>query len=278
MQTEKEILNTNTNTYTNIAIFGDTNVGKCSLAKALSIASGDISKPNNFTYNNKNYYILPIACASLDYIEKYELSSTMCDIALIINEYPENVDDINIFTSNVVCDLVRKNVQNLIFCFNKIDKLEKIEENFQLIVNSYEKLIFQDEFFKFYNMNKINTRHYISISATENINIKSITDEENHNHNLNPKSLLDIIDSIKMGNESDERGVCFLVYDFYKDEENKHFVISGKNIKGVIEINKEYFLLPNKIKLNVDKISNCESYIEKAEENQFLTVRYNSNS
>lgn len=272
METSKE--------YINIGIFGFFNSGKCSLSKSLTIACGSISTPNNFTYQNKNYFITPIPCSYSDYNEKYEFSSNICDIAIIVNDSGQEIHEYEAFKKNIILELTLKGVQNIIFCYNKIDKFNFTKEKFEENKTFWENFIYKEEkFLEIFPSNKLNTI-YIPISANENWNIEEKSEEFLHCYNwYKGDSLLESLDKIEIPKFN--HLVKFFIYDFYNDTDEGYFVISGKTLRGELNKNTQYVILPQILDVinvfKIDKLSNCEgTYVDNISSHQFCSIKINS--
>lgn len=244
--------------YFNIAIFGKLNSGKCTLAKALSIATNSISTPSYFTYENKHYHILPIACTTHEFQEKYDLSSYMSRIALILVDTQDLTED-HSFYLELILDLLHKGVKNIIICLNKID-ISKVDPKYTLNLDfSNYKTLFE--------LNEFNI-HYVHISAKEGLNIGERYIECGY-------SLLETLNIVSSTDNKDRD--TFLIYDFYKDED--YFVISGLNMISKLKINEEITVLPLNKSSKLIKICNCEgNYVNEVSSNQFVTLKFEKES
>jgi translation elongation factor EF-1alpha len=260
--------------FKNLSILGSLNSGKCTLAKSISIVCNCISTPNNFSFNGENYYIMPIPCIGEELNEKYNLSSNLSDIALIVIDIKDLIGEFNNkkFYHEILFDLFHKRIANIIICFNKIDNLIFSKELYFECIEKINGLITQNSsYFEIFPSNKT-TINYIPISAKESINLIE-------NANLNVKfpwyegeTLLNLLHTIKL-QEENENKILFIINDFYKDED--YFVISGKNLGKTLIINQNYYLEPVNKRLNLLKICNCQGlYVESAGLNQFLTVNF----
>lgn len=266
--------------YINLAILGGENSGKCTLAKSISICTQAISTPSNFTYNSQKYYLLPIPCIPSDYTEKYEMAINICDIGLIVIDIGDLLDSFSSKNSiyKYILDLILRDVQNVIFCINKIDKIDFSQFLFDGAIKKLNDFILPKirKVNQILDTNKINFE-YVMISAKEGINLMVNIANEDKSSWYKGETLMNTLNKVSIiykERKFENKEATFLVYDFYKDSD--YFVISGKILAGkmIITSVKSYFLTPaNKI-IKVEKICNCEGiYVESALEREFITLK-----
>jgi translation elongation factor EF-1alpha len=255
------------NDFINLSIFGNLNSGKCSLIKALSIDTGCIATPNHLTYKGRNYYIPPIPCAEVSFAENYDLSTFLCDIAIIVLDASESDTVANKPNLDTLRYLFIKGVSQVIICLNKLDKTTISTDQFELLRGSFENCV-QDEGLKFlYPQNKIYL-HFIGISATESINIKEYANSYGLPYE---SSLLDLLHSLKLPGSF--KHPLFKIYDCYYDTEDKLSVLSGKIISGTLGSDEEYKLFPLGDSIKVTKLCNCHGeYLDTLTSYNFATV------
>jgi translation elongation factor EF-1alpha len=269
-------LNLKFKNFHNLAIYGKVNSGKCSLAKSLTFACQNIDTPNNFRYKGQNYFILPIPCSSYEFKEKYDFSSNMCEIAIIVLDALEMYNNNYCDIINTIFDLSHKGIKHVVICFNKIEILTINNEIFHNLIKDLKinLSIYQNCFNK--NITKL---YYIPISAKESINLnENMKFQENYKW-YEGESLLETLNKIIEEQncwEIHEKINKFLIYDFYNDED--FFVISGKILSGEFKINQEYNILPINKKLKLLKICDCEgNYIDIVYKNQFVSYKFDLN-
>jgi translation elongation factor EF-1alpha len=258
----------NEKSYINIAIFGDINSGKCSLAKSLSIESGCIATPNHITFKDKYYYLTKIACCEEDYRETYDLSIFLCDIALIVIDLKSFNDNITYY-DNIIKHLFIKGVNNVIICINKLDIYEISKDQLDKLKYSLSNFIETKDMKFLYPQNTMSF-NFIGISAKEGTNIKDFT----VNYGLfDEVSLLDCLYRIQLPDLSKSK-TLFEIYDSYFDNEEKLTVISGKVIYGTLTLGEEYSFQPLNGKIKVTKLCDCNGqYLNQISYNSFTTVR-----
>jgi translation elongation factor EF-1alpha len=274
-------LNLKNKNFHNLAIYGKVNSGKCSLAKCLTFACQNIDTPNNFSFKNQNYFILPIPCSSFEFQDKYDLSSYMSEIAIIVVDSEEILKNKESFDKdrdiiNLILDLSHKGIKNVIICLNKIDKFEINKEILHKLIEDVkiDLSIYQNSFNK-----NIASLYYIPISAMECVNVKeNMKNQENYSW-YEGDSFLETLNKIIDEEKSlgiQEKINRFIIYDFYKDED--YFVISGKILSGEFKVNEDYYILPINKKLKLQKICDCEgSYVDVVYKNQFVSFKFDLN-
>lgn len=253
--------------FRNIALIGQESSGKCSLSKAISLASKSLTNLNVFKISTmKNFFVMPIPCGTSQYEEKLSMSLNLSEYFVYIvdckGEFPEE----HFKTS--LNEIIATGATEIVICLNKIDLisnehilnvLTEIKDQVKKILSS---LTIKQSFTKF-----IEHISYCYVSAMKGKNILQEDDSDNSLF----KSL-DLISNSK--NPQNGEVLQFLIWEFCFD--NDHCIISGINLSGRIIVDKEYYAVTSKTKLKLAKISTCEgNYVKEIKmKNQFLTLKF----